>query len=109
MTASTPLDGQDRDLLVSGALSVRQLAEHFESTPGIIKRAQRQIREGQPVVYLSRPPRERQKVKYRYCSKAAAPPKEAQESPMGLDHVAACDGHLADLQRVYSAQLRASR
>ena len=99
MNASVPLADQDRDLLVSGPLSIRQLSAHFECSIGAVKRVQRQIRHGLPVVYLFPPPRVRQKVKYRYCREAAAPSKEVQESPFGLDHVAACKGHLTDLQR----------
>lgn len=99
MNESIPLTEQDRDLLVSGALTIIQLAEQFECTKGAIKRVQRQIREGLPVVYIFSPRRVRKKVKYRYCSTIVAPPKEAEESPFGLDHVAACEWHLVDLRK----------
>jgi hypothetical protein len=114
MTPSPPFTDDERALLVSDQfetqLSVRQLAEHFSSTPGIIKRCQRQIRAGKPDVYLISPPRIRQKIGYRYCAKIVSPHNEAQESPFGMrmHPVSACESHLEDLKRWHAPLRRAS-
>jgi hypothetical protein len=98
-----PLTPDERALLVSSdpltQIAIRRLAEHFQMSRTVITRCQRQIRAGNPDVYLIQPPHVPKKPEYRYCARIPAGTPEAKESPLGLDPVSACDDHLVDLKR----------
>jgi hypothetical protein len=100
---SAKLTESQRELLVNSSLTALELAAHFGCSLVIIKRLRKEIRAGEPAVYLiPPPPPPRTQTRRHFINTDDAAPSELREDPLGVDSVAACDNHLVDLKRCHT-------